>query len=169
MIAIKGGLMTSADPRDPVFGQPYVGTTDVQTVTVNGAPTGGTYTLSFNGQTTSALAFNAVAADIQAALVALSTIGAGNVTVTGSGPFVVTFAGALAPGYQPDITADGSLLTGGTSPSVTVAHTVSGLPEEQAAFSGTRTVLDMYRLVQRTISVSTSDNHYTADGDLYHE
>jgi YD repeat-containing protein len=42
---------------------------------------GGTFTLSFNGQTSSALAHNASAATVQSALQALSTIGSGNVAV----------------------------------------------------------------------------------------
>lgn len=35
--------------------------------------------------------------------------------------------------------------------------------------AGSRTVLDMFRKTVRTITASDSDNHYTADGDLYHE
>lgn len=48
------------------------------------APTGGTYTITYGGQTTAPLAPNATPAQVQAALQALSTIGAGNVTVTGT-------------------------------------------------------------------------------------
>lgn len=73
---------------------------------------GGTYTLSFNGQTTPALPYNASSAALQAALNALSTIGGvgGNVTVTQSASHysfgssitsVVRFGGALAGSDQP--------------------------------------------------------------------
>jgi hypothetical protein len=60
-------------------------------------PSGGTYTLTFEGQTTGSLAYNATASDIQTALNALSTVSArGGVTVTGSynsaNGFTVTFA-----------------------------------------------------------------------------
>src|SRR5205085_9893504 len=48
------------------------GAPDVQTVTVNG--TAGSFTLTFNGQTSSALAFNASAGQVQAALNALASI-----------------------------------------------------------------------------------------------
>lgn len=44
----------------------------------------GTFTLSFGGQTTSAIAHDANAATVQSALAALSSVGSGNVTVTGS-------------------------------------------------------------------------------------
>ncbi|MCM6778030.1 hypothetical protein NDR87_30955 [Nocardia sp. CDC159] len=61
------------------------------TVTIGGSPTGGTWTLTYAGQTTSGIAYNAAAAAVQSALEALSTIGSGNATVTGSsgGPYTV--------------------------------------------------------------------------------
>jgi hypothetical protein len=51
--------MASADPRDPQYGKVFVPTADVQTITVSGVPTGGTYKLTFNGQSTANLAYNA--------------------------------------------------------------------------------------------------------------
>ena len=55
--------------------------------------TGGTFTLTFDGQTTSALAYDINAADLEAALEALSTVTACSVTGTGTDgdPFVITF------------------------------------------------------------------------------
>lgn len=164
--------MASADPRDPIYGSAYTGTADEQTVTISGGPTGGTFTLTFNGQTTAGIAYDAAASAVQTALQALSSIGSGNATVSGTaGSWVVTFAGALAPGYQPLMTADGSGLTGGTNAAVTVAHTVEGSPALQAARQdgASVTVLDMNRKVSRRITIQAADNHYTADGDLYHE
>ncbi|HMZ17883.1 MAG TPA: putative Ig domain-containing protein, partial [Blastocatellia bacterium] len=71
----------------------------------------GSYSLTFNGQTTNSLPFNATAAQIQTALNALSTIGGvgGNVTVTQipSGPnfdSVVSFGGTLSGSNQPLMT-----------------------------------------------------------------
>jgi hypothetical protein len=55
---------------------------EIQEVSIVGYASGGTFKLAFKGQTTSALAFNATAADMQAALENLSTIGQGNVSVT---------------------------------------------------------------------------------------
>jgi hypothetical protein len=99
----------------------------VQVVTITGTPTGGTFTLTVGGATTAGIAYNASAATVQSALQALGTgfsFGgsvAQSATVTGSagGPYTVTFGitGAAGP-----ITANGSALTGGTSPSVTVAE-----------------------------------------------
>lgn len=103
-------------------------TDEVQTVTINGSPTGGTFTLTFRGATTSGLAYNAASATVQTAVQALSTVDSANATVTGSagGPYTVTFASALAATAVDEITADGSSLTGGTAPSVTVTTTTEG-------------------------------------------
>jgi len=110
------------------LGGPYNGTTDeVQTVTVTGSPTGGSFTLTFTGQTTGAIAHNASASTVQAALVALSNIGTGNVEVAGSngGPYTVRFVGDLANTDVAEMTATASL-TGGSTPGVTVATTTAG-------------------------------------------
>ena len=45
--------------------------------------TGGTFTLTFNGQTTAPLAYNATAAQVDAALEALSNVGANNIQTSG--------------------------------------------------------------------------------------
>ena len=99
---------------------------EVQTVTLSGA-TGGAFTLSFRGQTTAAIPFNATAAGVRAALGALSTIGSSNLAVTGSagGPYTVEFQGSLAHTAVPQLTADSSALTppGAT---VTPATTTEG-------------------------------------------
>ncbi len=50
---------------------------------VNSA-TGGTFTLTFNGQTTAPIPFDATAAQTQAALEALSNIGDQDINVTGN-------------------------------------------------------------------------------------
>lgn len=87
---------------------------------------GGTYTITWAGQTTASIAFDANAATILAALVALPNVAAGDLTVTGTGPFVIkgTNTGAFA---ATDVTASvgtGSL-TGG---SATLVETQAGGP-----------------------------------------
>lgn len=84
--------------------------------------TGGTFTLSTTfGETTDPIAYNADAATVQSALEANATVGAGNVTVTGSGseasPWTITFGGDLASKKLP-LTADFSGLTGGANANV---------------------------------------------------
>ncbi len=80
----------------------------VYTLTL-GTQTSGTFTLTYGGQTTSPIAYNAIASTIQAALEALSGIGSGNINVTGSGPFTLTFVGTLR-GTSSPLTANFSSL-----------------------------------------------------------
>ena len=77
---------------------------------------GGTFTLTYDGQTTGNIAYNASAATVQTALEALSNIGSGDVTVTGSsgGPWTIEYTGANAGLDVPLITGDPSILTPAT-------------------------------------------------------
>jgi hypothetical protein len=107
------------------------GSAEVQTLTQANTPTGGTFTLSFLGQTTSALAFSSTAAAVGTALNLLSSITAvGGVGVPTGGPFnttpiVITFTGV---GNQPTIIGNGTSLTGaGAQPTATVAETTPGV------------------------------------------
>lgn len=91
-------------------------TADKWTVTVVGAPTGGTYTLTVNGYQTAGIAFGAAAAVVATAINALSGVtGVAGVTATGS--VNLTFPVPVT------LTGDGSGLTGGTDPGVTVTQT----------------------------------------------
>jgi len=104
------------------------GTDEVQSVEMDDDVGGGTFTLSFGGQETGNLAYNASAAVVEAALEALSTVGLGNVSVAGSTPiWTVTFEGNLASTNVALIVGDGSLLTGGSATDVNVAETVAGV------------------------------------------
>jgi len=101
---------------------------EVQTVTITGGPAGGTFTLTFDGDTTAGIAFNAIASAVESALEALDSVGTGNVSVSGSGggPYTVTFEGDLEDTDVPQMTASAASLTGGTSPAVTVTTTTPG-------------------------------------------
>jgi RHS repeat-associated protein len=77
---------------------------------------GGTFTLSFGGSSTAAIASNATASAVQSALQSVPTIGANNALVSGpvGGPWQVRFAGALAGTAEPEMVANGAQLAGGT-------------------------------------------------------
>lgn len=125
---LKSGLPLGKITASGLYA-PYAGpTNEVQTVTITGGPTGGTFTLTWNGQTTAAIAYNATAAAVQSALEALSNIAPGDVTVTGSagGPYTVTFGGAQLGEDVAQMTASGAGLTGGTSPAVSISTTTAG-------------------------------------------
>lgn len=121
-IVIADGGYTGAGPLSS-------GTPEVQTVTISGAPTGGTFTLSALGTPTAALPFNASAAAVQTAL---RTATGELITVAGAngGPYTVTFP--AAKGNVAQMTATSSL-TGGTAPAVNVATTTPGVAPVSAA------------------------------------
>jgi DNA-binding beta-propeller fold protein YncE len=89
---------------------------EVQTLTPSGAE-GGTFTLSFKGQTTAPIPYEKEgerAGPVQEALESLSTIGHGNVGVernTSGGAYSVTFFGAFAHTNVPQLTVDSSGLS----------------------------------------------------------
>jgi hypothetical protein len=131
------GQRTDAHALDVGYGLAYgkYSNDEVQTLTMGGTPTGGTFTLTWNAQTTAALAYNSTAAQIQAALENLSNVLIGDVLVEG-GPFVnatvrVTFKGQYANTDVAAITANSAGLTGGSSPAVTIAETVKGGTAEE--------------------------------------
>lgn len=116
------------------------GTDEVQTVTVNA--TSGSFTLTFSGQTTSAVAYDAPAKEgegagsVEAALDALSTIGGagGSVSVgygpgnaAGSSQYEVTFEGSLGSSSVAAMTANGAGLgvPGGATLQCTSTGTVA--------------------------------------------
>lgn len=122
---------------------PFAGTTsEVQTVTVTGTPDGGTYTLTYSGQTTAAIPYNATAVQVRTALEALSNINPGDVA-TGGGAhpgtaITVTFGGQFTGTNVAQMTASATNLTGGTTPAVTVTTTTGG--GTAAASDGTQTL-----------------------------
>lgn len=74
---------------------------EVQTLSITGGtPTTGTFKLTLNGETTEALAYNATAAEIETALLALDGIEVGDLTASGTdlatGDIAIQFAGNLA-------------------------------------------------------------------------
>lgn len=110
------------------------GTNEIQSITINGA-TSGTFRLTFdNGafaRTTGPLFFDATPGEIESALAALTSVGAGNVRVTGpvGGPWFVEFIGDLASLDQKIILMDGTGLdTGFVIFSSTVVETTPGNP-----------------------------------------
>lgn len=81
-------------------GTVVAGKNEIQSLSiVGGPPTTGNFELTFDGQTTADIAFNATAAVVQTALEALATIKSGNVTCSGgplpATPIVIKFANAL--------------------------------------------------------------------------
>lgn len=87
-------------------------------LTLNGAPTGGTFTLSYHEATTDPIAYNMTAASLQTVLAGLSTTGdKAKVTVKkiADAKYAITLGN-----YDDVLIADGAGLTGGTDPDAVV-------------------------------------------------
>jgi hypothetical protein len=122
-------------------GAPTAGTTEVQTLTIGGTPTAGTFTITFRGRTTGAITWSStngtLVSNIDAALEALDVIGVGGITTAvgtmtaGIGTITLTFAGANALKAQPLMVANSSLT--GTNPTAVITETTPGV---DASFRG---------------------------------
>ncbi|HZD03718.1 MAG TPA: hypothetical protein VE173_02335, partial [Longimicrobiales bacterium] len=99
-------------------------------ITMTGTVTGGTFKLKFDNETTANITWNATAAEVQAALEALPTVGTGNVAVTGGPgpgtPWDVEFTGALGTLDVPAISLASKALTG-SGANVTFSTTTPGV------------------------------------------
>lgn len=117
-------------------GAPVAGTDEVQTLTIGGTPTSGTFKLAYAGYTTAAITWSStnatLVANVDAALEALPTIGTGGVTTAvgtmtaGIGTITLTFAGNLGKRAVATITVANNSLAG-TSPTVAVTETTPGV------------------------------------------
>jgi hypothetical protein len=100
---------------------------NIQTISVEtGAPTSGNLIVDLAGVASGNIAWDATTATVQAAIQAMSNVGAGNALVTGStgGPWTVAFVGALADQEIPLMTINNAGVVGGT---FGVSNTDSGI------------------------------------------
>lgn len=82
---------------------------EMVTITITGEPTGGDFTLQYEDKVTTPIDFDAPADDVRAALEALSTIGSGQIEVSGGpgpdAPYQILFTGRLAARDIPQLRA----------------------------------------------------------------
>lgn len=117
-------------------GAPSAGTSEVQTLTIGGTPTGGTFKIAFDGHTSGAITWSAtdvtLLANIQAALDAMPNIGtngcvaAAGTLSSGIGTITLTFGANLAKLAVPTMTIALNSLTG-SSPTLAIAETTPGV------------------------------------------
>lgn len=127
--AVKGETTHDADHTSRVAAfynwlQTVTSAEEVQVVTEGGSGLT-SFTLTFSGQTTGAIAAAALASAVQTALVALSNVNPGDVVVTGSagGPYTVTFGGQYKDTDVPQMTATP---TGGSGTVTVTTQTAGG-------------------------------------------
>lgn len=108
------------------------GTNAVMTLTTPGTPTGGSFSLVYDGRQTGTVPFNASAANVDTALEALANLGASQVTCAG-GPLptavTITFDGPATQKRPHPLITQGTPngLTGGSSPTASIANTTPGV------------------------------------------
>lgn len=116
-------------------GAPSAGTDEVQTLTIGGTPTGGTFKLKLDGQTTGAITWSAtnatLLANINAALDALlgaaQVVAAAASLTAGIGTITLTFSGSnYAKSAVTTMTVADNSLTG-TAPTLAIAETTPGV------------------------------------------
>jgi hypothetical protein len=122
----------------PIASAPTAGVNKVQTITIGGTPTAGTFTITFDGYTTAAITWSStnstLVSNIDTALEALpnvsnaagggATVAVGTATA-GIGTFTITSTGNLAALNHSDFTVTSSLT--GTSPTLAIATTTAGV------------------------------------------
>jgi hypothetical protein len=115
-------------------GVPGAGTSEIQTLTIGGTPTGGTFALAFEGITTGAITWSATNATLLANMNAAfdAAYGTGNIvaaagTLTaGIGTVTLTFGGTRAVQAVALMTVASNALTG-SAPTLAIAETTPGV------------------------------------------
>jgi hypothetical protein len=140
-----------------VAGAASPATDEVQTITLDGGAvaTGGTFTITYSGQTTSALAYDANGATISAALDALSNLGDGDCVATGTlnDGITLTFSGAgVAATNVAAVTVSVASTTGTSADAVTVtpSATVGDRPGNQVVVVNRHSTNPLYFKVGAT-------------------
>ncbi len=144
---------------------------EIQTVTLatapDNVPDGGTFTLTYGGETTEPIAWDATANDIKTALEALSTVNTDDITVSGSISDGVTFTFADTLGDVGLITINSSLTDGGIPVTGSIAETTKGRAV-QGILGSTATaslVNGQLRITDVASGYSKSDLTMTYSGD----
>ncbi|MDG1988558.1 MAG: S-layer homology domain-containing protein [Acidimicrobiales bacterium] len=100
---------------------------EVQVLTITGSPTGGTFTVTYNGVTSGDIAFDATGATISGIFDGLSNIQAGKAVAPNPASQVYTVTWNADHGNIPQMSCNGAGLTGGTSPACAGTTTTQGV------------------------------------------
>lgn len=137
-------------------------TDEVQSIETTGVPTGGTFKLRWNDEVTTDLDFDASAAEVEAALEALTNLETADVGFAGGAlptAITVTFTGKYSGADVSQIEVAENALTGGTDPQVVVETTTQGSATlvKPGAASGVATA-DIVGFLQQTVEFFGTDD-----------
>jgi hypothetical protein len=141
IIALGGAVISGGRIIEGTYGAPYLsagapsaGTSEVQTLTIGGTPTGGTFQMGFEGRNTGDITWSATNATLlsnmntalDAAFGASSIVATAGTLTAGIGTVTLTFGANYARRAVPTMTIAQNALTG-TSPTLAVAETTPGV------------------------------------------
>lgn len=136
-MVISGGRIIEGAYGSPYLnaGVPSAGTSEVQTLTIGGTPTGGTFKLVFEGIPSAAITWSATngtllsnintALDLHPSLGTAGCVASDSTLTAGIGDLLLTFGAARAQQAVSTMTAVSSLT--GTTPTLAIAETTPGV------------------------------------------
>ena len=139
------------------------GTNQVETLSLTGTVTGGTFTITYGNDQTDPIDYDASAPELQSALQSLASVGPDNVAVQQTvvnGPWVIVFLGVLGALPLANLGTDSGGLTGGGS--VSSAITTTGVHEVN-----TLTNIQAVDLTGGDNDMLMDPSGYTGDATLY--
>jgi hypothetical protein len=150
-----------------------VTTSEIQTITISGGPTGGTFRIYYNGEITGHISFDATAFTIREFLETLNGIASGDVEVYGgpgpSEPWVIQFTGRLATQDVAQMSTE-NYLTGGAGPSLSTRTTQAGTSAtDEIAFIPAREQYHLQQALDRIKPVTTIPTFGSAPGLADHQ
>ncbi len=114
-VDMSGGDATTVTIAETVVGVDNVN--EIMSITESGTVSGGTFTITFDGEETGAIPYDSTAATVELHMESLDNIPQGECSAAGGAipgaPITLTFSGTLA-GNQPIIVIDSTSLTGST-------------------------------------------------------
>jgi hypothetical protein len=141
LVAMVGAVISGGRIIEGTYDAPYTnagvpsaGTSEVQTLTIGGTPTGGTFQLGFEGRASGAITWSATNATLLSNMNTATdaAFGTGSVVATagtltaGIGTVTLTFGGNYAKRAVPTMTVVSNALTG-TLPTLAVVETTPGV------------------------------------------
>lgn len=170
MPIITGGQYIEGTYRPVVIaGAPTAGTNEVQTLTIGGTPTGGSFRMILEGRSTGDIAWNATNATLlasmntamDAAFGTASVVATAGTLTAGIGTVTLTFGAAYARRAVANMSTYNALT--GTAPTLAVAETTPGV---DASYRGAATGSTLIRadtgILHQNTSVTAGAPTWTA-------
>lgn len=167
LIALTGAVISGGKVIEGTYGAPLTnagapsaGTNEVQTLTIGGTPTGGTFQLGFEGRSSGDIAWSSTNATLlsnmntafDAAFGASSIVATAGTITAGIGTVTLTFGATYARRAVPTMAVVVNALTG-TAPTLAMAETTPGVDATARGAGPGATLID-----------TTNSLHYTNTG-----